>query len=60
MSAFWPHSWHGFHRSAAGQTIPMETYLRSMFLKMRYQLGYETLVTEVTDSVGGGASVGSA
>lgn len=34
------------------QTIPMETYLRLMYLKMRYQLGYETLVTEVTDSVG--------
>lgn len=33
-------------------TIPMETYLRLMYLKMRYQLGYETLVTEVTDSVG--------
>jgi transposase, IS5 family len=33
-------------------TIPMETYLRLMFLKMRYQLGYETLVAEVTDSVG--------
>lgn len=33
-------------------TIPMETYLRLMFLKTRYQLGYETLVTEVTDSVG--------
>lgn len=33
-------------------TIPMETYLRLMFLKTRYQLGYESLVTEVTDSVG--------
>lgn len=33
-------------------TIPMETYLRLMFLKMRYPLGYETLVAEVTDSVG--------
>jgi IS5 family transposase len=33
-------------------TIPMETYLRLMVLKMRYQLGYETLVAEVTDSVG--------
>lgn len=33
-------------------TIPMETYLRLMFLKTRYQLGYETLVVEVTDSVG--------
>ena len=34
------------------RTIPMETYLRLMYLKMRYQLGYETLVAEVTDSVG--------
>jgi IS5 family transposase len=33
-------------------TIPMETYLRLMYLKTRYQLGYETLVAEVTDSVG--------
>ena len=33
-------------------TIPMETYLRLMFLKMRYQLGYETLIAEVNDSVG--------
>jgi len=32
-------------------TIPMETYLRLMYLKRRYQLGYESLVTEVTDSV---------
>lgn len=34
------------------RTIPMETYLRLMFLKTRYQLGYESLVTEVTDRVG--------
>lgn len=33
-------------------TIPMETYLRLMYLKRRYQLGYESLVTEVNDSVG--------
>ncbi len=30
-------------------TIPMETYLRLMYLKHRYQLGYETLVQEVAD-----------
>jgi len=33
------------------RTIPMESYLRLMYLKMRYQLGYESLVTEVNDSV---------
>lgn len=39
-------------RSKRGRyTIPMETYLRLMYLKMRYQLGYESLVLEVTDSV---------
>ena len=32
-------------------TIPMETYLRMMYLKTKYQLGYESLVEEVTDSV---------
>ena len=32
-------------------TIPMETYLRMMYLKTKYQLGYESLVAEVTDSV---------
>ncbi len=32
-------------------TIPMETYLRLMYLKHRYQLGYETLVKEVADSL---------
>ena len=32
-------------------TIPMETYLRLMYLKVKYQLGYESLVSEVTDSV---------
>ncbi|HLG72336.1 MAG TPA: ISNCY family transposase [Chloroflexota bacterium] len=33
------------------QTIPMETYLRLMYLKVRYGLGYESVVAEVTDSV---------
>ncbi len=32
-------------------SIPIETYLRLMFLKYRYRLGYETLCEEVTDSV---------
>lgn len=32
-------------------SIPIETYLRLMFLKYRYRLGYETLCAEVTDSV---------
>jgi IS5 family transposase len=30
----------------------METYLRLMFLKHRYRLGFETLCREVTDSIG--------
>ena len=32
-------------------TIPIETYLRLMYLKYRYQLGYETLCKEVADSL---------
>lgn len=32
-------------------SIPMETYLRLMFLKYRYRLGYETLCVEVSDSL---------
>lgn len=32
-------------------SIPMETYLRLMFLKFRYRLGYETLCGQVTDSI---------
>ena len=32
-------------------TIPIETYLRLMYLKHRYSLGYETLCKEVTDSL---------
>jgi IS5 family transposase len=32
-------------------TIPIETYLRLMFLKHRYGLGYETLCREVSDSL---------
>ncbi|OIN78872.1 ISNCY family transposase [Mycobacterium malmoense] len=32
-------------------SIPMETYLRMMFLKFRYRLGYESLCREVADSI---------
>jgi IS5 family transposase len=32
-------------------SLPLETYLRLMFLKFRYQLGYETLCREVADSI---------
>ena len=32
-------------------SIPIETYLRMMFLKFRYRLGFETLCREVTDSL---------
>jgi IS5 family transposase len=32
-------------------STPMETYLRMMFLKSRYRLGYETLCREVADSI---------
>ena len=32
-------------------SIPIETYLRLMFLKYRYRLGYESLCVEVSDSL---------
>jgi len=32
-------------------SIPMETYLRMMFVKFRYRLGYESLCREVSDSI---------
>lgn len=32
-------------------SIPMETYLRMMFLKFRYRLGFEALCREVADSI---------
>jgi IS5 family transposase len=39
-----------FYTRVGRPTIPVETYLRMMYLKRRYQLGYETLVKEVSDS----------
>src|SRR3954447_21632025 len=32
-------------------STPMQTYLRLMFLKFRYRLGYESLCREVADSI---------
>jgi IS5 family transposase len=32
-------------------STPMEVYLRLMFLKFRYRLGYEALCREVSDSI---------
>jgi IS5 family transposase len=32
-------------------STPMEVYLRLMFLKFRYRLGYESLCREVVDSI---------
>ena len=32
-------------------SIPIDTYLRMMFVKFRYRLGYETLCREVADSI---------
>ena len=40
-----------FHATFGRPSIPLETYLRLMFLKHRYRLGYETLCREVTDSI---------
>ena len=40
-----------FHATFGRPSIPIETYLRLMFLKHRYKLGFETLCREVTDSI---------
>jgi transposase, IS5 family len=40
-----------FHATHGRPSIPIEVYLRLMFLKYRYRLGFETLCREVTDSI---------
>jgi transposase, IS5 family len=40
-----------FSKKRGRPTVPVATYLRLMFLKDRYQLGYETLVDEVEDHI---------
>jgi len=40
-----------FHTKEGRPSVPVEVYLRLMYLKTRYGLGYETLVKEVADSL---------
>lgn len=40
-----------FHQTLGRPSIPTETYLRLMYLKRRYDMGYETLCREVADSI---------
>src|SRR3954467_9157205 len=40
-----------FDPSMGRPSTPMETYLRLMFLKVRYRLGFESLCREVSDSI---------
>ena len=47
---FQPYRAH-FSAQFGRPSIPIETYLRMMFLKHRYRLGYETLCREVADSL---------
>src|SRR4051812_41373430 len=47
FAPFVPH----FDARIGRPSIAMETYLRLMFVKFRYRLGYETLCREVTDSI---------
>jgi len=47
FAPFVPH----FSARIGRPSIPMETYLRLMFLKHRYRLGYESLCAEVSDSI---------
>ena len=43
-----------FHARIGRPSILIETYLRLMFLKYRYKLGFEPLCREVTDSISWG------
>ncbi|MFL6226475.1 MAG: ISNCY family transposase [Actinomycetes bacterium] len=49
--AFWEPFRAHFDPVVGRPSIPIETYLRMMFLKFRYRLGYELLCREVTDSI---------
>lgn len=40
-----------FNTRIGRPTIPVETFIRLMYLKYRYQLGFEVLVEEVSDSI---------
>jgi IS5 family transposase len=47
FAPFAPH----FHPVTGRPSTPAEWYLRLMFLKFRYRLGYESLCAEVSDSI---------
>jgi IS5 family transposase len=47
---FAPYRKH-FHPLFGRPSVPIETYLRLMFLKFRYRLGFEPLCREVADSI---------
>lgn len=47
FAPFVPH----FSARMGRPSVPIETYLRLMFLKHRYRLGYESLCAEVSDSI---------
>jgi IS5 family transposase len=40
-----------FHATQGRPSIPIEVYLRLMFLKYRYRLGFEAVCRETTDSI---------
>lgn len=40
-----------FSSKCCRPSIPVDTYIRMMYLKFRYNLGYETLCKEVSDSI---------
>jgi transposase, IS5 family len=47
---FEPYRAH-FHDRLGRPSVPIETYLRLMFLKYRYRMGFEPLCREVADSI---------
>jgi transposase, IS5 family len=45
--------WRGLFSARLGRpSVPVDTLLRLLYLKHRYQLGYESLCREVADSIG--------
>ena len=50
-SVFFEPFWVHFHAVLGRPSVPIETYLRLMFLKYRYRFGFAPLCREVADSV---------
>ena len=40
-----------FHPRVGRKSVPVETFLRMMYLKYRHRIGYESLCREVADSI---------